>query len=322
MKITTLITLTATAAASLVVSAFAHDGPRVWVAERNGTIVTETSDDDFDPTIYSPSQVFPAELAPYFGTYTTQFPGYEAPRDGSGNVSDSTPFGFKIAGPLLTLNASATQLVPTSTRFADQTAIPQLAITFPDAPPDQAAAYTRYTSSGVVAGYDLTNTISEHAHLAYTFLGDGNSATRSGPDGVFVLPMVLTSPSLTMSKWYFLAFRKGTVNDSAMSTALADAQTMATALPGDADFDGKVDFNDLLALARNYNANQGAWWARGDFNFDGAVNFDDLLLLARTYGSSRAAFFADWSLARSIAPEPAALLIVPSLIVASRRRRS
>lgn len=55
-------------------------------------------------------------------------------------------------------------------------------------------------------------------------------------------------------------------------------------IPGDADRDGKVDFNDLVILARNYGLQTGATWDQGDFNNDGKVDFGDLVTLARHYG--------------------------------------
>lgn len=58
-------------------------------------------------------------------------------------------------------------------------------------------------------------------------------------------------------------------------------------VPGDANGDGKVDFNDLLIIARNYGTQNGASWSEGDFTGDGAVNFDDLLIIARNYGQTR-----------------------------------
>jgi Ca2+-binding RTX toxin-like protein len=54
---------------------------------------------------------------------------------------------------------------------------------------------------------------------------------------------------------------------------------------GDANLDGKVDFNDLVHLAQNYNttvaANPHGSWNSGDFTYDGAVNFTDLVQLAQ-----------------------------------------
>ena len=58
--------------------------------------------------------------------------------------------------------------------------------------------------------------------------------------------------------------------------------------PGDANLDGKVDFADLLILARHYGRT-GAAWSDGDFNGDGSAGFDDLVILARNYGTASAA---------------------------------
>ena len=53
-------------------------------------------------------------------------------------------------------------------------------------------------------------------------------------------------------------------------------------LLGDANLDGRVDFADLLTLARHYGT--GGTFTDGDANYDGQVGFSDLALLAQTYG--------------------------------------
>jgi len=58
---------------------------------------------------------------------------------------------------------------------------------------------------------------------------------------------------------------------------------------GDATLDGKVDFKDLVILARHYGNNSSAAnWDTGDFNYDGKVDFGDLVMLARSYGHALA----------------------------------
>jgi hypothetical protein len=59
-------------------------------------------------------------------------------------------------------------------------------------------------------------------------------------------------------------------------------------LPGDANRDRSVDFNDLVALAQNYNT-PGKTYAQGDFTGDGSVDFNDLVVLAQHYNTSLAA---------------------------------
>ena len=66
------------------------------------------------------------------------------------------------------------------------------------------------------------------------------------------------------------------------------AYEFGASLLGDADRDGKVDFADLVLVARHFGMTS-ATWSDGDFNNDGSVGFDDLLIVARNYGASAAA---------------------------------
>jgi hypothetical protein len=79
-----------------------------------------------------------------------------------------------------------------------------------------------------------------------------------------------------------------------------------SALAGDANRDDRVNFNDLLALARNYNQS-GKTWSDGDFNGDGTVNFSDLLTLARNYNQAIV----------SPPPTPAAPVVTQNPVLAS-----
>jgi autotransporter-associated beta strand protein len=91
-----------------------------------------------------------------------------------------------------------------------------------------------------------------------------------------------------------------------------DALIIAAVKPGDSNLDGAVDFDDLLALAQNYD--QPGEWSMGDFDYDGVVTFSDLLALAQNYGEAAveslhqdagtARLWMDWQGARSIVPEP------------------
>jgi len=103
---------------------------------------------------------------------------------------------------------------------------------------------------------------------------------------------------------------------------------------GDANADGSVDFNDLVALAQNYNVNDGQRrWAQGDFNYDGNVDFNDLVLLAQNYNTagvqgaadvpagSSADFASAWAAARAEVPEPATLGLVALAVVPLLSRR-
>jgi hypothetical protein len=103
--------------------------------------------------------------------------------------------------------------------------------------------------------------------------------------------------------------------------------------PGDGDYSGTVNFDDLLILAKHYD--QPAQWDEGDFTGDGVVNFDDLLVLAKNYNAggtpaevpgASAAFEADVAAAFAQAvPEPGAVgvlgLLAASRVAGRRRRR-
>lgn len=110
-------------------------------------------------------------------------------------------------------------------------------------------------------------------------------------------------------------------------------------IPGDADRDGKVDFTDLVSVARDYGQSN-ATWDTGDFNNDGTVGFDDLVTLARKYGETldtapfgqptatqlaqfTPAMRADIEAAFGQVPEPAtlSLLGMAGVVLLRRRRR-
>lgn len=94
--------------------------------------------------------------------------------------------------------------------------------------------------------------------------------------------------------------------------------TYFSTVRGDSNLDGRVDFVDLLALARNYGQS-GTGWASGDFTGEGWTDFADLLLVARNYVEP-AAFEGDWQLALASAPEPSVLALMGSTGLLLMRR--
>jgi hypothetical protein len=102
-------------------------------------------------------------------------------------------------------------------------------------------------------------------------------------------------------------------------------------LAGDATLDGLVDFNDLVALAQNYETANKVW-TEGDFTYDGAVDFNDLVKLAQNYDGALpagpvpgapAAFASDLAAAFASVPEPSSALsaIAACGIAGARRAR-
>lgn len=283
----------------------AHEGPRVWIGNVADRITTFTSDNDLEPTTYTPSRVFETTLVPFFGSYFTDFPGYEVRQDGGGVPTDNI-FGFDLAGPVLVLDSPGNRLRESADAFPAPA--PQLAITL--------GGQTRITSAGVQNGFDFFNYTGtgDHSHMGYTLLGNGASA-GGGPDGVFVVPFLLEGSPMTRSDWYFLVFGKNAVAAD-MTKAHTLAQNMADARPGDANFDGSVNLTDFSLLAANFGGT-GKWWGRADFNFDGAVNLTDFSLLAANFNQPGGS-------PRAVVPEPGALGLIgfASLLVRRRPRRA
>lgn len=281
---------------------FAHDGPRVWVGSESGTITTYTSDNDEAPTTYSSAQVFLSTLDDLEGTFSTEFPGFELRRDGQHPISNGTIVSFNIAGPLLKLDVANNRLSSTQELLGNPGPAPQLGVSLnPNA---------RITNASIVEGFQFFQSFpGNHSHMAFTLLGDGVNPA-GGPDGVYVLPMLLTAPSLARSDWFFITLQKN--NTAAERTqALALAQDMADALPGDTNFDGTVNISDFAILAANFNTTN-RWWRLGDFDFNGTVNISDFAQLAGNFNQSSP---------RTAIPEPVGAMAVAALFLGVRRRR-
>jgi glucose/arabinose dehydrogenase len=75
--------------------------------------------------------------------------------------------------------------------------------------------------------------------------------------------------------------------DPAGNTLASDAVINFRFIAGDADDNGRVEFNDLLILAKNYQQTDRSF-ALGNYNYstDGLVDFNDLLILAQNYGQN------------------------------------
>jgi hypothetical protein len=56
---------------------------------------------------------------------------------------------------------------------------------------------------------------------------------------------------------------------------------------GDANFDGRVTFDDYVRIDTGFNARRTGW-SNGDFNGDGTVNFDDYVLIDTAFNTQGA----------------------------------
>jgi hypothetical protein len=87
---------------------------------------------------------------------------------------------------------------------------------------------------------------------------------------------------------------------------------------GDANFDGRVDANDLRLVRSHLGTRTGGHtWQQGDFNFDGRIDARDMALLRRNFGLGVTA-----PAGISVLPEPTACLIlaIPLFALLHRRR--
>lgn len=199
--------------------------------------------------------------------------------------------------------------------------------------------------------------LSDNAPASFiTSLHLGSEASFDIGNGVVVVDYNSADPQAELLQWILTARADGTWTGPGITSRfalegrqgvalahvlqLSDPETLVgspldttayvlrSTLLGDADLDGMVDFDDLLALAQHYEQTN-AGWTGGDSNYDGVVNFDDLLSLAQNYGDSRVdvglashRFELDWALAQALAPEPALLSALPLATVVLTRRRA
>lgn len=175
---------------------------------------------------------------------------------------------------------------------------------------------TTFDQIGVAGALTLDGLIDVVSINGFGVTPGDTFAILSAADGIAGDATVLsTDPTAPGLRW------------SSIRTATTLSIT-ASATGGDADLDADVDFDDLLTLARHYGIADSLSWRQGDFDRDGRVTFDDLLTLASHYGTNAAdvetaAFASDWSLARSIVPEPASgMLLLVALPCRRRSRRS
>lgn len=77
-------------------------------------------------------------------------------------------------------------------------------------------------------------------------------------------------------------------------------------IPGDADFNGIVNFVDFVVLANNFNVT-GTDWQHGNFDLDGVTNFKDFTILSNHFGKVAPFGYS--------VPEPGAVALVSCVIM-------
>ena len=168
-------------------------------------------------------------------------------------------------------------------------------------------------SSSARATYNVPFTLTGPQDVI--FADSGGESALTGPNSTDIPPgtALLQAGDYTLGG-SALALALGSNGDSQTRTGSYDV-SLKFVIPGDANQDGVVNFNDLLVLAQHYGEHN-ATLSDGDFNLDGSVGFDDLLMLAQNYGQS------SMQAMLSAVPEPSALGLLLLAPVALRRGRA
>jgi len=124
----------------------------------------------------------------------------------------------------------------------------------------------------------------------------------------------LTSPYSSFGSWG--------LTEDLLQTSSPKWDALLSELAGDANLDGKVDFNDFQILEAHFNKNH-AMWGDADFNLDGVVDYNDFLIFRGKFlptGASPVQAEMVEAFALS-APEPGTLSLLALSMCAMLRRR-
>ena len=329
-------------AATVASGQFQTSGSDFLPRVQDGTIVTDAHN---DPGNFDVSNV---RVSPYvFGLidgdpYFTQDPGFNAPAGSM--LPPGSYLQFNILSHLYYWGGTgkvALAAPPNGESLQYTFGLNTRTITA------GADAGSEFTGDSVVQNGFIIGTVnldgSLHKHLNAFLLNKAGTAdpnaTPPPSNGVYFASIEVTNsdPSITKSAQHYLMYSNGMTTAQQVDAEewLRDNYAPGTNLvfepiPGDINLDGKVDFPDLVTLARNYGSHNAAW-SSGDLNGDGSVGFDDLVILARHYGMSAPtaaqlaqldpAIAADVRRAFADVPEPSCLAILAIGGTALLRRR-
>lgn len=262
-------------AALLAGVASAHEGPRIWLGIADGVVTTFGSDNDLDPTVYTPQRVFHTELESLFGIQTTEFPGFEV-RQFGGNVPSATTFSFDLTGPAMFYDEDTDSFVPTATQFGGSA--PQIALSL--------GAELRVSAGAAVTGFEFFTfyEVGDHSHLAFTLLGDGSTPVN-GPEGVYAITLSFSAATFDESADAYLLIGNGVEHDDAVfEAAMEAAERLVADCAGDLNHDGSIGLTDLSTLLAGFGTTSGASSDGGDLSGDGAIDLTDLAMLLAVFG--------------------------------------
>jgi endonuclease/exonuclease/phosphatase family metal-dependent hydrolase len=179
--------------------------------------------------------------------------------------------------------------------------------------------FNRETAAGFSASLDLTQVTQTSGTGVFDSTLAPTAGIAPGTSRTYSITADTSLLGLFAGQWLVQTRDEPIPGSQARATLTLDA-SMRVALAGDVTLDDRVNFDDLLVLAQNYDTPSGATWMTGDFDRDGAVGFSDLLALAQNYGG--ASIEHDLARAKAQVPEPAAMLALLVPVLALRRCRA
>lgn len=171
-----------------------------------------------------------------------------------------------------------------------------------------------------ITGYPTADGLNTSGDRLSAFLG---SEPLSGPGNIFTFTTDGPSTanggvSLTSTATWLGAYGgNGRIAQGGTNSDTLAGSASVTVTPGDANFDGNVNFQDASILSTNFNGN--GIWTQGNFNGgDGSIDFGDASVLSTNFGAMGSAPGSG-----SAVPEPAsiALMLIVSMLGLNRRSR-
>jgi hypothetical protein len=282
----------------------------------NGLVVGNASVGSVDPLNYAFVSASGAALQPVLTA------GFGGPAGIAFGINDAGTIVGALGGVGIGPNEVA-RSGPDSTEVGLDRALGQAFVATPGA-----SGYTESVLPPLVAGDTTTNgafgidtagaVVGESNHLAIIATGNGSAWTTT--DLNTVVPNLGTwtlqsASAISQNGDYIVGY--GTTSSGGPTHAFL----LTAVLPGDANYDGKVDINDLTIVLAHYGQT-GTTWGQGEFTGDGTVDINDLTIVLAHYGQGLGSSAAGNV---SAVPEPSALLLAAAgllgLLARARRKR-
>ena len=287
----------------------------------SGTDAGWTRYDPLAPFGYSTTYSFPD------GGYRIAAPGTGDPAVGPGRAGslreDRTYTSFQLSVDIVNWDTSHDQAIGLLARVTDPGLLTTDGYALTYSTVDRTLDLSRMDNEYLtrLASAPIPANAAKSLHLVFVGLGP-NLAGEILDDSNLAVPLASVRAGDARDDHGFNGLFVLDTGDGTHGAAATFDNYVSPILTGDANLDGKVDFADLLTLARHYGSSN-ATWSTGDFDADGTVDFADLAALARNYGQTATASLGGAVSAVDQLPEPAPLVLIllcAGLLLLRRRR--